>query len=138
MIKLHQQIGNLERLLKKKGYYAFFTCNSKHLAVLSESVTRHLIEHWRPDAKIEPFNLTICLDFKKIEDPYLRFDFQINHNRDEGFGISKMNIQLINGSCTIKNIEYNVKRSADIPNLNKAKTLLSKPQEKKKIKGLKL
>ena len=137
MLKLNEQIRNLDRLMKKKGYTGKFLCDSEHSGVLNESITKHLTKNWRSDAFIAPFTLTTHSDCKSNKEQHMQFDFRIIHNHNEGFCIAMMNLRLSSGANPIKIIGYNLERSADIPSLTTAKVLLGDTQEQKQNKGMK-
>lgn len=134
MLLLEDHIKTLDKLLLDKGYRGYFMSNFGFPGKLQETIRKHFFQSYISNKDINPIHLSTYTRWSNEEDPYVRCDFTVKYDDGKGFSIKKMDIHFKNQYGSIRNAEITPERDQEIPNSEKANSIVDQNNRSRQIK----
>lgn len=134
MLQLDDHIEALDKLFKEKGYKGYFMSNFGFPGKLQETIRKHILQCYISNKELNPIHLSTYTKWNNEEDPYVRCDFTVKYDDSKGFSTKKIDIHLNNQYGNIRSTEIIPRRDHEIPNSEKANSIVDQNNRRRQIK----
>lgn len=133
MHRLSEHINAFVRLMKQKGYIGHFLCNTSHPGRIEESLQKHLLECLQGSTYIPPFYLTTYSHWINDESPYVKCDFKVRYNDNDGFNVMKLDMDYRNHCGSIRKKDIPINTNLTIPDRDQVNRMMTEKKKGMKI-----
>ncbi|HTF21681.1 MAG TPA: hypothetical protein VK658_26560 [Chryseolinea sp.] len=114
-LPLEQQIDAFCELMIRKGYDGIFQYDYEHLGKLAEALRGRVLSQSEVSPDIGPVQLTTFYVGQGENCPYVKFEFRITYDANNGFRVSRMSITHANLCVAFRVVHVIAKSNEDIP-----------------------